>query len=133
MCFQPAFHGVHNAQLHHSNVNVAHRDIHIHYHNLKDDIEAILDAVTNYRRIQQDTLAKATPGTIQWFFKWKEFEVFIDVNGNLRILWGSGMRKFFLYSFVMLELISFIAGAGKTIFAYVYGILKPLTRSLNIY
>ena len=72
---------------------MAHRDvIHIHYHELKDDIKAILDAVTNYRRMQQDTLAKATPGTIQWFFKWKEFRLFIDVNGDLRILWGSGMR-----------------------------------------
>ena len=98
------------------NVNVI--TTHNHYHELKDELKAILDAVANYRNIQQDTLAKATPGTIQWFFKSKEFKIFIDVNGDLRVLWGSGMRKFYACSCAMLKLIqSLVAGAGKTIFA----------------
>ncbi|KAH6905368.1 hypothetical protein BKA70DRAFT_502069, partial [Coprinopsis sp. MPI-PUGE-AT-0042] len=45
-------------------------------------------------------LAKATPGTIVWLFDYKEFRLFIDMDGHLKIMWGFG-----------------IPGAGKTILA----------------
>ena len=83
-----------------SNVNIAGRDqhTHIHYHEITDKLKQILDAVDNFRTIQQDTLEKATPGTIQWLLKCDEFQIFIDSNGHLKILWGSGMRKLLLGS-----------------------------------
>ena len=79
----------------HSNVNIAGRDqhTHIHYHEITDKLKKILEGVNNYRKIQQDTLSKATHGTIQWLFECKEFQLFIDLDGQLKILWGSGMRE----------------------------------------
>ena len=86
-----------DVQLYHSNVTVVGRDHHIfneiHVHEIKNRLQAILEVVSNYRKIQQDTLAKATPGTILWLLEGHEFRLFIDVDGQLKFLWGSGMRS----------------------------------------
>ena len=65
-----------------------------HFYNNEPNnkLKAILDAIANFRQIQQDTLSKATPGTILWLFESEEFKLFIDIDGTLKIMWGSGMR-----------------------------------------
>ena len=88
----------HDFEVNNSTINVVggdqhhHAHTHIHYHEITDKLKAILDAVSNYRKVQQDTVAKATPGTIVWLFECKEFRLFVDIDGTLKILWGSGMR-----------------------------------------
>ena len=86
-------------QLHNSSVIVAGRDHHTtHVYNYgagDDKLKAILDAISNFRKVQQDTLTRATPGTIVWLLECKEFKLFLDVDGDLKILWGSGMRMSF--------------------------------------
>ncbi|KAH6909450.1 hypothetical protein BKA70DRAFT_1148668 [Coprinopsis sp. MPI-PUGE-AT-0042] len=100
-----AIHGAGDVQVTNSIINTvgrsdSHNHTHVHYHGTVKDLKDFLDAISNFRKIQQDTLAKATPGTIVWLFDYKEFRLFIDVDGVLKILWGSG-----------------IPGAGKTILA----------------
>ena len=70
-----------------------HIETHIHYHDIPDKLRKIIDAISNYRKIQQDTLAKATPGTILWLLECEEFKLFVDIDGFLKIMWGSGMRS----------------------------------------
>ncbi|KAH6883761.1 hypothetical protein BKA70DRAFT_1167273, partial [Coprinopsis sp. MPI-PUGE-AT-0042] len=90
----------------HGNVNLAGRDVnvnfHNHYHSYPDkvDITAVLGAIRNLRVIHSDNLSKATLGTGIWFLKTDMFLIWLDPNGNLRILWGTG-----------------IPGAGKTVLA----------------
>ena len=105
-----AFQGIHGSEVRveNSNVNVVGGNQHTHFHThtstatdeekakLMAKFEAIMEAISNYRRIQQDTLAKATPGTILWLLECKEFRLFVDVDGSLKFMWGSGMRAFFL-------------------------------------
>ncbi|KAH6912020.1 hypothetical protein BKA70DRAFT_1559519 [Coprinopsis sp. MPI-PUGE-AT-0042] len=99
-----AFQGGGEVQVANSHINVAGRDnhthTHVHYHGAAKDLKGVLDAISNLRKIQQDTLDKATPGTVLWLFTCKEYRIFIDVDGVLKILWGSG-----------------IPGAGKTVLA----------------
>ncbi|KAH6905383.1 hypothetical protein BKA70DRAFT_1153081 [Coprinopsis sp. MPI-PUGE-AT-0042] len=100
-----AIHGAGDVEVTNSIINVvgrsdSHNHTHVHYHGTVKDLRDFLDAISNFRKIQQDTLAKATPGTIVWLFDYKDFRLFIDVDGVLKILWGSG-----------------IPGAGKTILA----------------
>lgn len=45
------------------------------------------------RDVHIDTLGKATEGTGDWIYVWKEFAIWLAADGYLRILWGSGMRK----------------------------------------
>ena len=92
---------------------------HYHYHGVPDKLKAILDAISNYRKIQQDTLAKATPGTILWLLECKEFKLFVDVDGSLKIMWGSGMRMLFSGLSTDMPLTLLLAGAGKTVLACV--------------
>ncbi|KAH6909520.1 hypothetical protein BKA70DRAFT_1221755 [Coprinopsis sp. MPI-PUGE-AT-0042] len=54
----------------------------------------------NFRKVHRDTRAKATPGTGVWFLEGKWFRLWLDLNGDMMILWGSG-----------------IPGAGKTVLA----------------
>ena len=95
-------------------------------------MKEILNAVSNYRKIQQDTLARATPGTILWLLECPEFKLFVDVDGSLKILWGSGMRALF-HSLLLLgqSLMTLAAGAGKTILAYVF-LFNELVLNLTI-
>ncbi|KAH6869461.1 hypothetical protein BKA70DRAFT_373755 [Coprinopsis sp. MPI-PUGE-AT-0042] len=81
-------------------VNTAGRDvnvniIHNHYPSYPDkvDITAILGAIRNLRTIHSDNLSKATPGTGVWFFKTKMFLMWLDPNGHLKIIWGTGIRE----------------------------------------
>ena len=53
----------------------------------------LLHLVPNLRRIHLDTLSKATPGTGIWLFRTEHFLLWIDPDGNVKILWGSGMRE----------------------------------------
>ncbi|KAH6870872.1 hypothetical protein BKA70DRAFT_1069663, partial [Coprinopsis sp. MPI-PUGE-AT-0042] len=54
----------------------------------------------NLRTIHLDILSKATPGTGVWLLKTDKFIIWLDPNGDLKILWGIG-----------------IPGAGKTVLA----------------
>ena len=64
----------------------------------------MFDAISNLRKIQQETLAKATPGTIVWLLECEEFRLFIDVDGILKVLWGSGMRMLRLNAHVVTKI-----------------------------
>jgi hypothetical protein len=95
----PAFQGARGIQVQNSSITVAGGDHvqnithnHIYSQELENKLKAILDAILNFRQIQQDTLSKATPGTILWLLECKEFKLFIDIDGTLKIMWGSGMR-----------------------------------------
>ncbi|KAH6871293.1 hypothetical protein BKA70DRAFT_1024433, partial [Coprinopsis sp. MPI-PUGE-AT-0042] len=55
----------------------------------------------NHRRIQQDTLSKATPETGEWVFEREKFPEWWDPKGDVKAMWGSG-----------------IPGAGKTVLTY---------------
>ncbi|KAH6911841.1 hypothetical protein BKA70DRAFT_863385 [Coprinopsis sp. MPI-PUGE-AT-0042] len=85
-------------------VNLAGRDFHVHnhYQSYPDrvDITAVLGAIRNLRKVHLDVLSKATDGTGVWLLRNEKFLVWLDPNGNLKILWGIG-----------------IPGAGKTVLA----------------
>ncbi|KAH6909650.1 hypothetical protein BKA70DRAFT_1426069 [Coprinopsis sp. MPI-PUGE-AT-0042] len=94
--------GAHDFQIHNSNISVVggdshththtHAHTHVHHHGTTArDLQTILDAISNIRKIQQDTLAKATPGTIVWPFDCREFRLFVDLDGVLKLMWGSGI------------------------------------------
>ncbi|KAH6889029.1 hypothetical protein BKA70DRAFT_1163656 [Coprinopsis sp. MPI-PUGE-AT-0042] len=87
-----------------STLTVAGRDVvysNIHYHHERTrDIWAILKSIPNFRQIYQDMLSKATLGTGMWLVKGDKFCLWIEPNGDIKILWGSG-----------------IPGAGKTLLA----------------
>ncbi|KAH6897701.1 hypothetical protein BKA70DRAFT_747842 [Coprinopsis sp. MPI-PUGE-AT-0042] len=99
--------GLNNVQIGVGNITLVGRDsINVHRHHYygasqsQIKIPPILQRVPNFRDIQIATLGKATPGTGDWIYVWKEFCIWLASDGYLRILWGSG-----------------IPGAGKTIFA----------------
>ncbi|KAH6886139.1 hypothetical protein BKA70DRAFT_103698 [Coprinopsis sp. MPI-PUGE-AT-0042] len=99
----PQVHGVTTNQ---GDTNIAGRDVnvnvHTHYHSYPDkvDIAHVLGAIRNLRMIHLDILSKATPGTGTWFLQSDMFLIWLDSNGHLKILWGTG-----------------IPGAGKTVLA----------------
>ncbi|KAH6887857.1 hypothetical protein BKA70DRAFT_71692 [Coprinopsis sp. MPI-PUGE-AT-0042] len=75
-------------------------------------MESILQAIPNFCKIHQDMLAKATPGTGMWLLRGRRFSLWLEPNGDLKILWGSG-----------------IPGAGKTVLAaLVIDILETMAR-----
>ena len=84
-------------------IHLAGRDvlIHNHYptaHSGTDEtahVIAALRAVRNLRKIHQDTLAKATSGTGLWLFKMDEWLLWLDLNGWINVLWGTGIREYF--------------------------------------
>lgn len=84
-------------QINNASINVvggdSHAHSHVHYHETKSEFKAILDAIDNHRMIQQDTLAKATPGTLEWLFKTEYFIAWWDKPGSFKVLWGSGIRQ----------------------------------------
>ena len=70
----------------------------IHYHYPSDpkpkvDLLFLLRLVRNLRQIQQDNFSKATPGTGVWILITKEFILWLDPSGDLKILWGTGIRE----------------------------------------
>ncbi|KAH6910976.1 hypothetical protein BKA70DRAFT_1100005, partial [Coprinopsis sp. MPI-PUGE-AT-0042] len=77
--------------------NLAGRDVNVYKlypnnHGDRVDITALLGAIRNLRTIHQDILSKATPGTGLWFFKTRKYLIWVDLNGHIRILWGTGIR-----------------------------------------
>jgi hypothetical protein len=92
------FNGAHDLQIVNSNLTVVGGDIrnnsHVHYHyERKRDIWAILQLVPNFRDIYQDMLEKMTPGTGMWLVEGDKFRVWLQPNGDIKIFWGSGIRK----------------------------------------
>ncbi|KAH6899505.1 hypothetical protein BKA70DRAFT_1406331, partial [Coprinopsis sp. MPI-PUGE-AT-0042] len=112
----------------HGDVNLAGRDVnvHKHYHSYPDkvDITAVLGAIRNLRTIHLDIISKATPGTGVWLLKNHHFRIWLDSNGDLKILWGSGIPgagKTVLASIVIRELEARAeAAGGKVCVCYVY-------------
>ncbi|KAH6907397.1 hypothetical protein BKA70DRAFT_1563297, partial [Coprinopsis sp. MPI-PUGE-AT-0042] len=88
---------VHGATANNGDVNIAGRDVNVNVHNHynsypdKVDIGAVLGAIRNLRTIHQDIISKATPGTGVWLFKTNEFLIWVDLDGDLKILWGTGI------------------------------------------
>ena len=68
---------------------------HTHYHVQGNfNLQSVLESVHNFRAIHVATLGKATPRTGLWIFQWESFLIWLDPDGVLKIMWGSGMRKF---------------------------------------
>lgn len=57
------------------------------------DLGEVLRLVPNLRRIHLDVLSKATFGTCVWILKTHYFILWLDLNGDLKILWGTGIRE----------------------------------------
>jgi hypothetical protein len=96
------FHGAHDLQFVNSNFTVvgeSHNHVHYHYYesNPKRDIWAILQLVPNFRDIYHDMLEKITPGTGMWLVEGEKFRVWLEPNGDIKIFWGSGIRKWSWY------------------------------------
>ncbi|KAH6873709.1 hypothetical protein BKA70DRAFT_281891 [Coprinopsis sp. MPI-PUGE-AT-0042] len=108
--------------------NLAGRDvtIHKHYHAYPNgvDISSVLGAIRNLRTIHLDILSKATQGTGVWLLKTAKFIIWMDPNGDLKILWGTGIPgagKTVLVSIVIRELEALAAVKGSRIcVCYVY-------------
>ena len=58
-----------------------------------NSIADVLRLIPNLRKIHLDVLSKATPGTAVWILKTKNFLLWLDPDGNLKILWGTGIRE----------------------------------------
>lgn len=118
-----ALQGTSRVQINDGNVSVAGRDNHIHTHmhyGMTINLESVLREIPNFRKIHQDTLAKATSGTGVWLLKGRTFSVWLAPNGDIKIMWGSGIRAFVDPSFSkQLSNPILLAGAGKTIIALV--------------
>jgi hypothetical protein len=78
-------------------------NVNIQYYHLynaanKLSIVSALRLVRNFRKIHLDVLSKATPGTGVWLLQTEKFLLWLDLDGNLKILWGTGIRGFSLTS-----------------------------------
>jgi hypothetical protein len=97
-----AFSNAHDFQIANSTIAVAGRDYNVvhnhnhsvHYHSNPpmDILQVVLQSVPNFRRIYQDMLSKATAGTGVWLLKGDKFCIWLEPNGEIKILWGSGIR-----------------------------------------
>jgi hypothetical protein len=93
-----AISNVHDLQITGSTVIAAGRDYNVvnnHYHSQppRDMLREVLRLVPNFRKIYQDMLSKVTDGTGLWMLDGDTFRLFIAPNGDIQILWGSGIRK----------------------------------------
>ena len=109
-------------------LNLAGRDILIHNHyaaahsgtNETACVISALRAVRNLRKVHQDTLAKATAGTGLWLFKIDQWLLWLDLNGRINVLWGTGIRVYFETPATVQAANSILlAGAGKSVLACV--------------
>lgn len=80
------------------NFNFAGRDVvvHNHYHTylpIAPDLASALRMVRNFRKIHLDVLAKATQGTGVWLLKHEKFLIWLSPNGDLKVIWGTGIRE----------------------------------------
>jgi hypothetical protein len=53
----------------------------------------ILREIPNFRDIHIATLGRATAGTGEWIYVWELYCIWVDINGHIRVIWGSGIRK----------------------------------------
>jgi hypothetical protein len=74
------------------NVNISHHT-HNHHPERKLNIISVLRSVRNLRLIHLDVFSKATPGTGVWLLQTEHFILWLDLNGNLKIIWGTGIRE----------------------------------------
>jgi hypothetical protein len=86
-----------------SNLTVVGGDVinhHINHHHYERprDIWTILQSIPNFRSTYQDMLSKTTPGTGMWLVKGDKFRVWLEPNGDIKIFWGSGIRRFPLHA-----------------------------------
>jgi hypothetical protein len=95
------FSNTHDVHISDSSLTVTGRDhvvnnnhYYSHYHDERSkDIWAVLQLVPNFRKIYQDMLSKATLGTGLWLLEGDKFRVWLEPNGDIKIFWGSGIRK----------------------------------------
>ncbi|KAH6884371.1 hypothetical protein BKA70DRAFT_140498 [Coprinopsis sp. MPI-PUGE-AT-0042] len=117
----------HGITINQGDLTLAGRDVIIqnHYHSYPDkvDISAVLGAIGNLRNIHLDILSKATPGTGVWLFKTDYFLIWLDLNGDLKILWGTGIPgagKTVLVSIVVQKLEALAAMDSRICICYIY-------------
>ncbi|KAH6912028.1 hypothetical protein BKA70DRAFT_1098331, partial [Coprinopsis sp. MPI-PUGE-AT-0042] len=118
----------HSVTINQGDVSLAGRDghVHRHYHSYSDrvDITAVLRIIRNHRMIHSDVLSKATPGTGVWLLKSDKFLIWLDLNSDLKIMWGVGILgagKTVLMSIVIDEVEARAAAVGGSIcVCYVY-------------
>ena len=92
----------HDVSINHGSFAQSGRDVnintHYHYHSESTpfalSLSDVLRKVPNLRGIYLDMLSKATQGTGQWLLISKDYLLWLDSNGSLKILWGSGIRRF---------------------------------------
>ncbi|KAH6909814.1 hypothetical protein BKA70DRAFT_176867 [Coprinopsis sp. MPI-PUGE-AT-0042] len=124
----PIMQQAHGVTTNNGDFNLAGRDLHVHkhYHSYPDrvDITAILDGIRNLRKVHLDVLSKATEGTGVWLLRNEKFLIWLDPNGNLKIMWGIGIPgagKTVLASIVIRDLEARAeAAGGKICVCYVY-------------
>ncbi|KAH6905323.1 ankyrin repeat-containing domain protein [Coprinopsis sp. MPI-PUGE-AT-0042] len=79
-------------------------------------LQSALREIPNFRKIHQDMLAKATPDTGLWLFRGEKWGLWLEPDGDIKILWGSGMP-----------------GAGKTVLAaLVIAMLEALAEKSDL-
>ena len=85
-----------NVSLHTHHHTQYHAHNHIHDHGVPQQSTNILEVlrlVPNLRQIHKDVLFKATQGTAIWIFKTDYWLLWLDPNGKLKMLWGTGIRR----------------------------------------
>lgn len=91
------FEAARDLQIVNSHLTVAGGDVHhtevYYHHEPKRDVWAILQAVPNFRDIYLDMLEKVTEGTGMWLIKGDKFRVWLESNSDIKIFWGSGIRR----------------------------------------
>ena len=88
----------HGISTNHGSVVVAGGGVTIqtNYHGTPHQLASIVEVlrlVPNLRKIHLDVLSKATPGTAIWILRTDYFLLWLDPEGALKILWGTGIRK----------------------------------------
>jgi hypothetical protein len=73
------------------NVSISHQ--HNYHPEPKLNIVSVLRLVRNLRLIHLDVFSKATPGTGVWLLQTEHFILWLDLNGDLKIIWGTGIRE----------------------------------------
>ncbi|KAH6903986.1 hypothetical protein BKA70DRAFT_583868 [Coprinopsis sp. MPI-PUGE-AT-0042] len=91
---------------------------------MKLNLESILKAIPNFRKIHQDMLAKATLGTGAWLLRTAKFKLWMEPNGGVHTLWGSeipGAGKSVLASLVIDMLEAMVRESGRRFcIAFIY-------------
>ncbi|KAH6880898.1 hypothetical protein BKA70DRAFT_187284 [Coprinopsis sp. MPI-PUGE-AT-0042] len=54
------------------------------------DILWVFESVPDYQNLQIEVLGKAASRTGQWLLKWEKYSLWLEPNGDLKVLWGFG-------------------------------------------